>query len=341
MIQNEFFKPFTNTTRNNYVNRRYDLNQEDEEYLNDGSVQFGQVVETASTGIENLPDDVKYALIGIPEDIGVRANLGREGASEAWIEFLKAFLAFQHSDHNDPGRFCVLGEVQVEDLIKKAHGLDASNHTDRRKLSSLVAEVDERVYQVCSWIKTFDLTPIFIGGGHNNCYPVLKALGESDPIDCINIDAHTDLRSPNGRHSGNGFSHALKDGVLGYYFMLGLNQNYLSLPMRKQIQDNQNLMFKDLASVQSDPEAAVSAALNFVNTNSFGLEIDMDVVADFPSSAQSPLGINFKELTRMVDKIQNQSASRPKYIHICEAAPRYGYSGQAGKALAHLVNLFK
>ncbi len=39
----------------------------------------------------------KFVIFGIPEDIGVRANYGKAGTSNAWQEFLKAFLNVQEN----------------------------------------------------------------------------------------------------------------------------------------------------------------------------------------------------------------------------------------------------
>lgn len=60
------------------------------------------------------------------------------------------------------------------------------------------------------------MTPIAIGGGHNNAYPMLKgySLAKKEKINAINCDPHADFRALEGRHSGNGFSYAVNDGYL-------------------------------------------------------------------------------------------------------------------------------
>ncbi|MEP0674375.1 MAG: arginase, partial [Nonlabens ulvanivorans] len=56
------------------------------------------------------------------------------------------------------------------------------------------------------------------------------------------------------------------------------------------------------------------------------------------SSAQSPIGFSIERLRKTVKEILEVSDEMPRYIHICEAAPIYGYPNQIGKALANFVN---
>ncbi len=39
-----------------------------------------------------------FVLFGVPEDIGVKANLGIGGADSAWVPFLQSFLNIQSND---------------------------------------------------------------------------------------------------------------------------------------------------------------------------------------------------------------------------------------------------
>ena len=51
----------------------------------------------------------KYVLLGIPEDIGVKANYGLGGADTAWIPFLSAFLNIKSNDFLPVKIFYCLG----------------------------------------------------------------------------------------------------------------------------------------------------------------------------------------------------------------------------------------
>lgn len=332
------FTLFTEENRDHYVSNRYDLNDVDGLESEDNAVSFAQSLEIC-VDIEELSSlKAKYILIGIPEDIGVRANMGRAGASEAWNAFLKSFLSLQQTSVNDVSRFCVLGNVLTEDLINQAEDLNPSKHKDRKRLSDLVSLLDQRVSEIATKIMEAGKVPIVIGGGHNNSYPLLRSCGYSESIDCINIDAHTDLRAAKGRHSGNGFNHAIHDGYLKSYYILGIQENYLSQPMIDLVEKIESINYSSYSSAVFNSQIEVQKAMNHIDSSRFSLEIDMDVVANFPSSAQSPVGYTFHEIRNLISEIIKQAASFPKYIHICEAAPKYGYENQVGKALATLVN---
>ncbi|MEO9954903.1 formimidoylglutamase [Nonlabens sp.] len=332
------FEFFTREKLNQYISKRFDLNENSVSNLEDSSRTYAQEIEL-SDGLENLSDlKATYILIGIPEDIGVRANLGRAGASEAWSSFLNSFLGLQNTSFNAVSRFCVLGNVITEDLMSQAAGLDSSIHRDRIQLSHLVQVLDQRVSEIAIKIIEAGKIPVVMGGGHNNCYPLLRACGYTEPIDCINIDAHTDLRAAKGRHSGNGFSHAIKEGYLKSYFMVGIQENYLSQPMIDFISKSDAVNYSRFNAQYLDVNGEVEKALRHIDSNYFALEVDMDAVANFPSSAQSPVGYSFQEMRSLINEIIKQANRLPRYIHICEAAPKYGYPNQVGKALATLVN---
>lgn len=321
-----------------FISNRYDLNDSESYELEDGSISFAQSIEICED-VEDLTNvKAKYVLFGIPEDIGVRANMGRAGASESWNAFLKSFLSLQQTSVNDVSRFCVLGNVFTDDLMQQAKDLNPSKHNERKQLSDLISLLDHRVSEIATKIMEAGKVPIVIGGGHNNSYPLLRSCGYSESIDCINIDAHTDLRVAKGRHSGNGFSHALENGYLKSYFMLGIQENYLSKPMVDFIENRDQIGYSVYDIESSKVKSEVEKAINHIDSSHFSLEIDMDAVANFPSSAQSPVGYTFQELRNLMNEIIKQASSFPKYIHICEAAPKYGYENQVGKALATLAN---
>mgnify|MGYP001046559785 CR=1 FL=1 len=318
-----------------YYSERLSIEDSSGIELEDDSKTFAHAVATCSSIEELKKSTADYVLIGIPEDIGVRANFGRAGAAGAWSAFLGAFLNLQHHEDNDAGRFCVLGNVIVDDLMNACESLHAAHHDQRIQLSKAVEKLDGRVTIVIKEIIATGKIPVIIGGGHNNCYPILRAF---NGIAAINIDAHTDLRTASGRHSGNGFSHALEQGYLRNYYMIGLQENYLSQSMKRLLHDDLRLAYSKYQYDYTNVTEEVQKAINHVDSANYGLEIDMDVVANFPSSAQSPTGITMERLRKTVKEILEMSDELPQYIHICEAAPVYGYPNQVGKALAHLVN---
>src|SRR4051812_6254548 len=57
-------------------------------------------VLTAGIGVAEAiaQSSAKFVIAGIPEDIGVRANMGMGGTGSAWVPFLQAFLNVQSND---------------------------------------------------------------------------------------------------------------------------------------------------------------------------------------------------------------------------------------------------
>lgn len=50
--------------------------------------------------------NARYILFGIPEDIGIRANMGLGGADTAWKPFLSSFLNIQSNDFFQAKKYC-------------------------------------------------------------------------------------------------------------------------------------------------------------------------------------------------------------------------------------------
>ena len=65
----------------------------------------------------------QFVLLGIPEDIGVRANYGREGAHTAWMPALDSFLNQQSNEFLNGKEICVLGHIYVNDVMKTSNHL--------------------------------------------------------------------------------------------------------------------------------------------------------------------------------------------------------------------------
>jgi formiminoglutamase len=199
-----------------------------------GEVKFGEKMLTIPKGencISFLKNcEAKYVLLGIPEDVGIRANFGRPGAASAWQSAISSIANIQHNRFCKGSQIVVLGKIDIAKEMEEAKDLDFHKTADRKLLSTLVERIDKEVVHVITSIIKCGKTPIIIGGGHNNAYGNIKgtALGLGKPINAVNFDAHSDFRILEGRHSGNGFSYAYEEGFLKKYFIFGLHENYTS-----------------------------------------------------------------------------------------------------------------
>lgn len=315
----------------------------------DGETKLGEKVDfyrdsdsessEEAISVKNLQNSpAKFVLLGIPEDIGVRANFGVGGANTAWKPALKSLLNLQQNPFLKGEDILVLGEFEIPNNLT----------TDISALRCSVAEIDDLVYPIIQTIVEAGKTPIVIGGGHNNCYPIIKgaSLALKTKINVLNIDAHTDLRNPNeGRHSGNGFSTAIKNGFLGQYSIFGLHQNYVSEAQLNFIAKNESRTYgiktayfddflKNEQSITKHAEALLKSMKSPI-----GLEIDLDSISNVLSSATTPSGFSLNEIRKLLLSLQKDFC----YLHICEGAYelKEGRKDETiGKTIAYLISDF-
>jgi len=287
----------------------------------DGETKLGERVAVLSSWDELESAKAKFVLLGIPEDIGVRANAGIAGAASSWKPSLTAFLNIQSNRFLSGAGVLVLGHLEINE----------PEDSSIKGLRNKVAEIDDLVYPIIEKIVAAGKIPIVIGGGHNNAYPIIKglSLANKKPIAVLNVDAHADLRELEGRHSGNGFSYALKENYLNSYLMYGLHQNYNNEAILKQIDTDPKLkaiFFEDiLAGVDFN---------NFVNEIGpvAGLEIDLDCIQNVLSSAETPSGFAVNDIRKLI----LTSAKKFSYLHLSEGATRM-LDGRVSKLTSKLV----
>jgi formiminoglutamase len=323
-----------------------------------GETKLGECVQTLSS--KNIKAGLKtstatFVLVGLPEDIGVRANFGRGGAHTAWEPALTNLLNIQSNAFFKGEELLVLGHIDFDDLLKRAQKLDSNSEKGIETLRSLCAEVDKRVAPVIQSIVEAGKIPLVIGGGHNNAYGNMKgvAMGlaasgklKNTSINCINCDAHSDFRALEGRHSGNGFSYAFQEKFLDKYAIVGLHENYNSANVLKELKKHaKKIQYSFLEDIlireKTSFNKAISNALSFVSTSYYGVELDMDAIENIPSSAKTSSGISANEARKFV----SQAAQHKKvaYLHITEAAPILSHiktDNKTGKLIAYLLTDF-
>lgn len=312
----------------------------------EGETKLGQQVQTLEAD-NDLDQELKntsarFVILGVPEDIGVRMNYGNGGAHTSFTPALTAFLNIQENQFLKGEDILLLGHL---DFLQEVENFDAK---DRAAGDVLVQQIDKELSLVISRIVAAGKIPIVIGGGHNNAYGNIKGLseGKNAPVNAINLDAHTDLRRLEERHSGNGFSYAIEHGYLERYFMFGLHENYTPQYIFEEMYKNPKIdynTFEDLAIYQTlDFNEQLERAQQFVGTTAYGIEIDLDCIQYFPSSAMTPTGFDPQQARRFVFEMgKNQHAS---YLHICEGAPsvlkdKIAYT-QVGKFISYLITDF-
>jgi formiminoglutamase len=310
----------------------------------EGEIRFGERVSTIATIEEINTNSARFALLGIPEDIGVRANMGKPGTANAWNAALTTLLNTQANTYTNAHQLLVLGEIDCDAEMLAAGELDPSSTSYLKELGPLVNEIDAKVSSIVRTIVAAGKIPILIGGGHNNAFGNIKgsAVALDKAINVINFDAHTDFRPLEHRHSGNGFSYAMHQGLMNKYAIFGLHKNYTSQEVYDRMANANDKIaihfFEDIAIEQKlSFHDAVTAAAAFVNTQPYGVELDVDAICNFPSSARTPSGFTMNQARQFLQSLtKNKNLT---YVHICEAT--VGVDGDAhfnvGKALAYLI----
>ncbi len=292
----------------------------------------------------------RYVVLGVPEDIGPRANLGRGGANSAWEAFLPAFLNIQSNVTLSGEQVLLLGCLRTEDLMEECEGLDGSDENSLKKLRESVGLLDERLAPVIRAIVEAGKEAVVIGGGHNNSFPNIKGAAEGchhygitkgPTMGCINLDPHADLRQMEGRHSGNGFTAAKELGYLEKYAMVGLHKNHNSRHILNELANDPKLhyaTFDDLVEGRFSFEHALEKALDFIGEHPYGIEVDLDALANVPVSAETPSGFAVEQARYFV--MRTASLQTVPYLHIAEGAPalRPEEEGKVGKLIAYLVS---
>ena len=314
-----------------------------------------QVVNDPSNLEKSLRETkAKYILIGIPEDIGIKANDSMGGADTAWIPFIQQFLNIQSNDFLSGEEILLIGHFDFGDiqyLIEtNAHGLEERIEAYRHA----VITIDEEVEALIKLITACQKIPIAIGGGHNNAYPLIKGAAKGlykaglislAQINCVNLDAHTDFRPAEGRHSGNGFRYAEEDGYLQKYCIIGVHENYLQQNVWLDIVNNPFIDFITYEDIflleKKNFIQAVAHATGFTEDNFIGLELDLDCIENTLSSAMTPTGITPLHARQYVTFAATDS--KIAYLHICEGASQLRdgkKSDTTGKLISYLVSDF-
>ncbi|MGB5418797.1 formimidoylglutamase [Algibacter sp.] len=313
-----------------------------------GESKFGQHIQIL-TGISNIYEqlsslDVTHVILGIPEDVGVFANYGKTGTSKAWDATLKVLLNIQSNEFTRANKVLILGHFDFSEAQLAISNLNPSVKKDIKSARKIVSEIDDYVTHIIHQIILAGKKPIIIGGGHNNAYGNIKgaSLAFGKPVNVLNIDAHSDFRNEEGRHSGNGFSYAFAEGFLGSYFIFGLHENYTPDNIFKILDKSKSIKYNTFDALEVRKELKlkheIERALTHISDSNFGIEIDCDAIENIPSSAMTPSGFSVNKTRQLLNQFAKHKNAT--YLHICEAAPTKKSATQVGKLITYLITDF-
>ncbi len=312
--------------------------------LRNGETKLGEKVHLCDSGDwkkEIHSNSPAFVLFGIPEDIGVRANGGVGGAHTAWIPALQSLLNIQSVPQFTGENLTILGQFDFSDWMEQAERMSPVEMRD------LVAKIDKEVYPIVEFLVSNGKIPIIIGGGHNNAFPLLKgsSLALKQSVNCINLDAHSDFRVMEGRHSGNGFRYAKAANHLDKYAIIGLHENYNSESVVADLNADNTIYFSFFEDIfirqKSDFTKATETAFMHTAGKPAGIELDLDCIQNVLSSAATPVGISAIQARQFLSDCARKS--KPVYLHLAEGATvlRNGRQDSGtGKLIAYLLSDF-
>jgi len=144
----------------------------------------------------DIQKDVDIGFIGVAFDLGVTNNPGARHGPASIRRSSMMIRDLNHYNKIEPKKICNvadLGDVPFE------------YHFDIEKATNEICDYFKK-------IKEHNIVPLAAGGDHSISYPILKALGEEEPLALIHFDAHCDTVADLGGstfHHGSPFRNAV------------------------------------------------------------------------------------------------------------------------------------
>jgi len=297
----------------------------------------------------------RYILLGIPEDIGIAGNHGTGGADTAWMPFLQSFCNMQSTDTFTGEEVLALGHFDFTDvkalIMANAKNNDEMTDACRHAVANIIdVEVEALIKQIVAAGKT----PVVIGGGHNNAYPMIRGTAKglykagliTNPgINVINADAFGGYLHTEGRHSGNSFRYAMEEGFLKKYAIIGLQENHNSQRMLDELYSNINIQYSFFEDIcvreKTSFRQAVVQSISFTEESYTGIELSMNCIEQALSSSGGKCGFTALQARQYISFAAGYSQAA--YLHICDGAAQLT-NGQSdaytGRLITELVSDF-
>lgn len=260
------------------------------------------------------------AIVGLPDDLGVRLNNGRQGAAggpRAVRDVLSRYGVADPAGFEWPHVFDA-GDVRPAD------------GSDEHALH----ETHRRVSEAASVLARAGMIPVAIGGGHDLTFPFVRGcmngLGASTsaPWSGLYVDAHLDVRETVG--SGMPFRRLIEDCGVRNLRVVGLNPLVNSREHVRYFSTRGNTVWP-----------AQSAALDALPTEPCFVSIDLDGLDSAPApgvSAPNPCGL----APAVVSDLCLAAGASPhvRCFDIMELSPAFDVDNRTARLAAHLLLSF-
>ncbi len=255
------------------------------------------------------PDGCAVALLGLPDDTGVRMNSGRTGAAGGPAAF-RAALARYGSAEPATGKYPVVfdaGDIMPTGSLEKTH---------------------ERVTEATTALLELGLFPVAIGGGHDLTFPFVRAVAQKHPKPTgVYFDAHLDVRETPG--SGMPFRKLVEECGVPALHLHGFRPLVNSREHLKWFRHHGGKTHADSARI-----ALPKAEDIFV---SFDLDV-LDAAHAPGVSALNPAGWTVREAEIWVQACGAHPSVR--CFDLMELNPAHDPDGRTARIAAHLVLTF-
>jgi formiminoglutamase len=260
------------------------------------------------------------AILGCPQDEGVRRNGGRPGAAAGPAEIRRALYKMTANGLDALG-LCDAGDVVPEATLEQTHAA----------LQAAVAQLLADGKRV-----------VVLGGGNDISYPDCAALAQSaGDVLAFNVDAHFDVRPNAERNSGTPYRQLLEEGLLRgpRFYELGSqpfcnaaeHAAYLAAK-RARVVPLVEWRAKGLARVvrRALREAAAAKAVFW------GFDLDVVNAAEAPGvSAPNPLGLAGAELCELAALAGAEP--RTRIVELSEMNPAFDLDGRTARLAAAAI----
>jgi formiminoglutamase len=274
----------------------------------------------------------QLALLGLPDDTGVRLNGGRPGAADGPSALRAALSSFGTSWDG-------LSEQALAVRVFDAGDIEPAPGESEAALFATHARVEAAV----SALHEQGLTPVCVGGGHDLSLPSISALSKrlGRPLGGINVDAHLDVRERVG--SGMAFRRLIEGGFLD-------PRRFVTFGVGRFVNDQRDAVWLaerggSQLSVEhaglSDlrPKSVVSHAVAAGEGAFLSVDLDALDASVMPGvSALNPAGLSLAQVAALVEI----AAMSPGIQHfdLMELSPPWDLSGRSARVAAYLLLCF-
>lgn len=278
------------------------------------------------------PDACALALLGLPDDTGVKLNGGRLGAAEGPTALRAALAAYGTSWDGRAGRRLSTGVFDAGDVEPVAGGDERALH-----------ETHARVERAAAELHALGLIPICVGGGHDLSLPTITALSRAmgGATGGINVDAHLDVRDRVG--SGMAFRRLIDGGFLAprWFAEVGLGRFVNDEADLRWLADKGATLVSADAILAATLPTARLRDIAFAHPAAAFLSVDLDGIdaAQAPGvSALNPMGLNVRHVADLVEA----AGASPKVRHfdLMELSPPHDHAGRTARLAAFLLLTF-